>query len=730
MKQFKHFVLGGLQNKIFNLVLITMILTVTAYSAVLSHQYRKLQKLVEETNVRQEQSIEEVSTLTMDAVVSESLGRTTQLEAYIANELFDNLAKNVTMLGDYAGKLLADPSAVVPQEVLLPDPENDGEISMQLLTEEGIDVTVPETEARIETLGNMADLMTAQLKNAQLDSCFVATEDGTIILADRFSGEKYTEDGELKHIAVRERPWYTGAAQTRELFFTDIEKDSFSDRIGIVCAVPVYVNGKLAAVAGADLFLNTLAKAVEESADEHGGFVCIMNQSGHVIFSPESQGIFQVKEAEDAEDLRISENTELSRFAADALHSATDVRLVHVGDKGYYMAGVPMETVGWSLISVVDEESVRQPTVLMQEQYRTINDTALEEFRSGLGRTQRFILLLLLVILALGIASALILAKRIVKPLNTITRRISQLGGNNLRFKMEDTYRTNDEIQVLAEAFSDLSGKTVEYMDEVKRVTAEKERIGAELGMAKAIQASQLPHLFPAFPDRKEFDIYATMTPAKEVGGDFYDFFLLDEDHIGLIMADVAGKGVPAALFMMVSRILIRNRIQSGESPSEALANVNMQLMEGNEAEMFVTVWLAVLEISTGKGIVTNAGHEHPVLRRAGGEYEFVKYRHSPAVAVFPDMNYEEHTFELYPGDSIFVYTDGVVEASDAEENLFGTERLIRALNKEPDAGPEKILNNVRDDIIEFVNEAEQFDDVTMMCLQYNGPVQGVKKSV
>jgi sigma-B regulation protein RsbU (phosphoserine phosphatase) len=277
------------------------------------------------------------------------------------------------------------------------------------------------------------------------------------------------------------------------------------------------------------------------------------------------------------------------------------------------------------------------------------------------------------------------------------------------------------EIEALAEAFATLSARTLQYVDQVQRVTAEKERIGAELSMATDIQASQLPRLFPAFPNRPEFDVYARMTPAREVGGDFYDFFLVDDDHIGLVMADVSGKGVPAALFMMISRVLIKSHLQNGETPGEALENVNDQLCEGNETELFVTVWVAVLEISTGKGIAANAGHEHPALRRANGQYELAIYRHSPAVATLEGIPYKEHTFQLNPGDSLFVYTDGVAEATSAEKELFGTDRMLEALNRDPDAKPEDVLKNVMDGINAFVADAEQFDDITMLCLKYVG---------
>ena len=214
------------------------------------------------------------------------------------------------------------------------------------------------------------------------------------------------------------------------------------------------------------------------------------------------------------------------------------------------------------------------------------------------------------------------------------------------------------------------------------------------------------------------------MTPAKEVGGDFYDFFLVDDDHIGLVMADVSGKGVPAALFMMISRVLIKSHLQNGETPGEALENVNDQLCEGNDAELFVTVWVAVLEISTGKGIAVNAGHEHPALRRANGQYELVVYRHSPAVATLEGIPYKEHTFQLNPGDSLFVYTDGAPEARNADHEMFGSERLEAALNLDPDADPTALLGNVRRAVDDFVRDEPQFDDLTMLSFKYYGPAE------
>lgn len=254
-----------------------------------------------------------------------------------------------------------------------------------------------------------------------------------------------------------------------------------------------------------------------------------------------------------------------------------------------------------------------------------------------------------------------------------------------------------------------------------KEETEKTQRLATELSLASDIQANILPSLFPVYPERKEFELYASMTPAKEVGGDFYDFFFVDDDHIALVMADVSGKGVPAALFMMVSRTLIKNRTQMGGVPSEILSDVNDQLCEGNIANLFVTVWLGILEISTGKVISANAGHEHPALRRKNGNYELDVYKHSLAMAAMDGIPFKNHEFVMEPGDSLFVYTDGVAEATDSVNEQFGTERMLDALNKDPDAMPEQLMKNVMDGIDDFVKGAEQFDDITMLSIKYFG---------
>ena len=316
------------------------------------------------------------------------------------------------------------------------------------------------------------------------------------------------------------------------------------------------------------------------------------------------------------------------------------------------------------------------------------------------------------------------LRKSFIDPIMIISDNVKDFAQNDDKASVSlPPIKTGDEIEDLANTIHEMEKDIMNYIDSIQTITAEKERISAELSVATKIQADMLPRNFPPFPERKEFDIYATMDPAKEVGGDFYDFFMIDDDHLALVLADVAGKGVPAALFMVITKTLIKNRtmMSTNLSTSEILKDVNNQLCEGNDAEMFATVWLCILEISTGKARISNAGHEHPAVKSEGGVYALKTYKHSVAVATLPNLRYEEHEVLLKPGDCIFVYTDGVPEATNDEVKLFGAERLIKALNKEPDADAEKLLRNVKKDIDEFVGDAPQFDDITMFGFRYFG---------
>ena len=332
---------------------------------------------------------------------------------------------------------------------------------------------------------------------------------------------------------------------------------------------------------------------------------------------------------------------------------------------------------------------------------------------------------IMLVVLVAILLCFIFVKRKIVNPINQI-RDASKTMVENLENEetIDVTVDTGNEIEELFDSFKQMYGDVKDYIHKLSTVTAEKERIGTELDVAKHIQASMLPCIFPAFPDRPEIDIYATMEPAKEVGGDFYDFFMVDDRHLAIVMADVSGKGVPAALFMVIGKTLIKDHTTPGRDLGKVFTEVNNLLCEANSEELFITAFEGVLDLVTGEFVYVNAGHEMPFICKAGGDFAPHKIRAAFVLAGMEDMRYRAGSMTLEPGDKIFQYTDGVTEATNANNELYGMGRLEAVLNRVKEATPHQILPAVKRDIDEFVGEAPQFDDITMLCLEYRSRME------
>ncbi len=335
----------------------------------------------------------------------------------------------------------------------------------------------------------------------------------------------------------------------------------------------------------------------------------------------------------------------------------------------------------------------------------------------------------LIMILLVSVAYGWLLRKTVAKPIRHIASETVRFSRDNElpEVSLTDSTPGNDEIKLLAMHVDKMEFAIMNYTENLKTVTSQKDRMEGELNVASGIQQGIIPNTFPPFPERDEFSLYAHMTPAKEVGGDFYDFFFIDDDHLGLVIADVSGKGAPAALFMMATKIMVKNRAQLGGTPAEVLADVNQQLCEGNYENMFVTAWFGILEVSTGVLTTANAGHEYPALCHADGTFEFFKDKHGFVLGGMSGTKYREEVLTLQPGDTLFVYTDGVTEATDRDLHLFGTERLLETLNVSPHAAPDELLGNMAASIHSFANGMEQADDITMLALQYHGQVNHLR---
>ena len=681
---------------------------------------RTVQNVLVEYNSELGDKAGEISMTSMEQEVTDSLLRAANSQADIVDSNFGHFKSTVELLAQDATYLYEHSSEFGRLKIEEPKAENDGKLVVHITHSENTNMSDPAVIDEVGLLGNEQNtLISAHTGNPAMAKCYIATESGLMIEADKNSSDKLNEDGTVAYYEASKRPWYYETKEAGETHFTNVIPEASGKRIGMMCGSPVTKNGKFMGVACAGMYLDDVDELVNSTKLGDNGIACVINNQGQLLFSSDKSGTLTITKETADFDLRQSDNKEFASLVADALNGEESYRVIDYNGENYYVAFAHMETVGWSFLIMLPEKTVMASTTELLESLSSITG----ETETATSNSFRIVILSVIAIgiLAILIAAAVAarMSRSIVAPVQNLTGKVCDIKGDNLDFVWEGD--TGDEIQTLAESFQGMTERMKQYIEEVTKITAEKERIGAELNVATQIQADMLPRIFPPFPERHEFDLYATMTPAKEVGGDFYDFFLIDDDHIGLVMADVSGKGVPAALFMVIAKTHIKNRAMMGGSPSEILAYANDQLCEGNEAELFVTVWMGIIEISTGKGVAANAGHEHPTIKRKDGRFELVEYRHSPAVATMEGIPFKQHDFELHPGDSLFVYTDGVPEATNANNELYGTDRMLEALNKDADADVKTLLENVKQSVDEFVGDAPQFDDLTMLAFNYFG---------
>lgn len=377
---------------------------------------------------------------------------------------------------------------------------------------------------------------------------------------------------------------------------------------------------------------------------------------------------------------------------------------------GYmYTGSVPVVNSAGKTIAVMSVD------ITMDEVYETMKEYI--SYVAGLSIVQTVFYLLLL---------NMWLNRRVIRPLSKVEEASMKFAYSNKDAESPEQLviddpgiHTGDEIQSLSDAYVQMAKELKNYMVNLVSVTKEKERIGAELQVATQIQANMLPCIFPAFPERRELDIYATMNPAKEVGGDFYDLFMVDESHLAIVVADVSGKGVPAALFMVIGKTLLKDHTLSGVPLGQVFTEVNDLLCETNKEGLFITAFEAILDLKTGELEYVNAGHELPFICRKDESFSYIKIKAGFVLAGIEGMKYKSTSMQMNPGDRIFQYTDGVTEAVNNKNEMYGMERLEAVLNANKDENLKDMLHNVRKDIDSFVEEVPQFDDITMLCLEY-----------
>ena len=714
---------GGLRKKLFLLCSLLVITASVAFAVIGLLQLRASARVAAEANASQNEAIKQRSQETTTSLTYEDMLNTITLTAKNADGEFWTMKRDFTVLAVQVQDIFAHPEKYGEREVYPPDPEKAGEFTLQLIFGNQEAANDPETQIMVRKLANLEPMMREIVRGNDnyTRDCYISLPNGTSLAMDAESDQKFDENGEILPLDPTVRPWYVSAVEAGEFIFTLAVHSYYLELPEVEYGYPIYVDGKLMAVLQGSTKLSVIQNFISDVGVGEEGFSIMVSDEGQLVYSPRESGELEMIN-DMSTDIRNTGNAGLAALIDEALDDKTGLtELVEIDGEAYCAAYAPMSSLGWTLITFIPRSELERPTETLLEKVDEISAYANEQSSRSFRRSSLLILIVVLLLIANAFVAALSFSDKITNPIHVMTQRIENVTGDQFVFKMDDVYRTGDEIEILANTFGKLSDQMEEYLRNILAMTAEKERVGTELALATRIQADMLPNKFPAFPDRQEFHIFASMTPAKEVGGDFYDFFFVDDDHLALVIADVSGKGIPAAMFMMMAKNMIQNQAMAGHSPQEVLETVNQMICENNEEQMFVTVWFGILDLCSGILTAANAGHEYPMLKKPDGPFEIVKDKHGFVLGAMEGMRYKEYELHLEPGARLFVYTDGLSEAQNAENENFGRERILQALNTAMDELPEGILQTVDKAVAAYVGEAEQFDDLTMLCIEYRG---------
>jgi sigma-B regulation protein RsbU (phosphoserine phosphatase) len=670
------------------------------------------------------------------ADISDQLGRQASVDSAsgiteLAFSSLSNMAETHASLCDYELKTISDAVSLVANQttyimqhsedykeqynVLPPDPKNDGKMVAQVLY--APDTNPSEVKSELGLLGNLVDVEISVLKSiGDFGMIQIGTESGMSILVENISSNKTVA------FDPRTRPWYTEAKDEGTLIWTEVFDDVFGGGLVMTCATPYYgKNNKFLGVVGAGAYLTALndivtgTVSIGTNGTTRSAF--IVDEKCNVIISND---IEKNSEGEIiSENLLESPDTNVRKAGKNMLEQKGGIERVTVDGRDYFMAYSPMTVRPWTFCVLVDTADIL--SVADTTKNHIDNFTA-----KALSNIQKIFIVILIIFASLLVFISFAeiriskkLATDLTNPIITLTENVRHMKSSNDFFENLHI-DSGDEIEELSDAFMEMTLRIKNYIENITTITAEKERIGTELAVATSIQSSMLPCIFPPFPGRFEFDIYATMIPAKEVGGDFYDFFLINKDTLCIVVADVSGKGIPAALYMVITKTLLKNNAQAGMKPADVFEKVNNLLCENNEADMFVTSFMGYLDIPSGRFTFVNAGHNPPLIKQ-GDSFRPLEVKPGFILAGMENTKFTEDEVTLSSGDALFLYTDGAVEAVNVNLELFGMKRLLDVANRESLDNLDKFTLGIKAAIDDFSLGEEQFDDITLLSFRYDG---------
>ncbi|MBR3722120.1 MAG: SpoIIE family protein phosphatase [Selenomonadaceae bacterium] len=675
-----------------------------------------------ETLNRGEYLSENVGKYLKDAIqkeVSEHICETTRIRAMGVERLLKSCAYNVQLMADKMTDILHNEEVHKPNQLPV---ANFQKVAIGTpyvyyspeIVKTGISYDLSREISYASSIDDDMGLLDRKFYGAVL----LASERGYLIRIDMVGDEQklapLCSEPLRSTYDYMSRKWYLDTKEAQKLIYTEPYITSYGGYCISVCA-PYYDENGFAGVALADLNTDYILTRMNSNEDIETDFSFIVGQKGEIIISPLKEGPFSATEG--PRDLLSSENSDLATVAQRIMKGEVGLAEVVVEGREYYLAYAPLPDVGWSICTVKNKAEAMASVHRIEEYTQGI----ISDYSAGL---QKFFLLMAMLsallfvcILAAILKANVRLAKSFAAPINLLTERAREIARGN--FEKKFSIDTGDELETLAESFNTMMDELAAYTEHLSKMSAQKERIETELSVATRIQAGMLPRVGKPFV-RKEFDLAAIMQPAKEVGGDFYDFYFIDERHLAITVADVSDKGVPAALFMVIAKTLLKESLlfAGADKLGQVFEETNNALVNVNEENMFVTVFTGILDIKTGEFVYANAGHNPPVLK-AGGKCRFLNKADCPILGMVEGLAFPTRTLKLSPGDCLILYTDGVTEARNEENGFFEEKRLLKAteaLGKNAKAD----INEMLSILTKYAGKAEQSDDITMLELIYH----------
>jgi sigma-B regulation protein RsbU (phosphoserine phosphatase) len=689
------------------MVLFVSLLTLVIISIISYTQMLNLTKYSQDANIQLGITASEQSRTALLGQAEEYLQKIASEQAAEMNTNLVQINAEISVMADFVESLYANPRNFAGKSVPHPRETEMGVASAKYFLASGVARTAGITE-EVRRISNAEYLFSTVLENNRLMSnIYLGTESG---ISYRYSLSNSFDPA----YDPRQRDWYTVAvSRPDEVVWLDTYLDSY----GIVCVTCAKAyrdeDGNIAGVVATDITLESMVEQILSLRLGQNGYAFLLDNHGAYIAHPRyNEPGFNTNPMEEAEGSWLEALKAINAGNYGAYRVEAD------GEEFYDFASGISET-SWALCARVSIAEVVAPSVETKREIDTVTDNAQEFIRQGLTDVLlRFIIIFAAsAILVVGFSFALSLT--IIRPIEELAINVRKIGKGDLESKID--VQGKDEVAELGNAFNMMVSDLKEYIRNLETITAEKERINGELSVAASIQNDMLPRIFPKFSSYERLALCAKMEPAKQVGGDFYDFFYLDGDKSKMVfvIADVSGKGVPAALFMVIAKTLLKTTMTQGLDPAETLGHVNNLLCEDNTLSMFVTVLVCILDLKTGTLSYANGGHNPPLISQSGEPYRFMELKKGIPLGMFEGSKYTLCEFQIKPGDKLYLYTDGVNEAMNGNGEQLGNERFLAKANEVRSLNPDEFDEAIRQTIVSFADGAEQSDDITTMAITY-----------